>query len=69
MTNAEREMVLYLIYDGGADCCQKCIHLNKESCGRYVSPTDYSAECSDDYCIDGMVKFFEQAYVQSVRTK
>lgn len=59
MTKAERAMVLYLIYEGGADCCKKCIHLNKPSCCRYVSPTDYSAECSDDYCIEGMVKYFE----------
>lgn len=60
MTKAERKMVLYLIYDGGCDCCSKCIHLNKESCGKYVSPEDYSGECSDDYCIDGMVKYFEK---------
>lgn len=60
MTNAEKEMVKFLIYDGGADCCQKCIHLNKTSCPRYVSPTDYSGECSDDDCINGMVAYFEQ---------
>lgn len=60
MTNAEKQMVLYLIYDGGADLCQKCVHAGKPSCGRYVSPTDYSGECNDDYCIDGMVKYFEQ---------
>ncbi|MCM1437775.1 MAG: hypothetical protein NC131_00995 [Roseburia sp.] len=60
MTKAEKEMVLYLIYDGGADCCQKCIHLGKPSCGRYINDEDYSGECSDDYCINGMVKHFEQ---------
>ncbi len=60
MTKSEKEVILFLMYDGGADYCQTCIHLNKESCGRYVSPTDYSGECSDDYCIAGMVKHFEQ---------
>lgn len=60
MTNAERKMVLYLIYDSGSDTCSKCIHLNKPSCGRYISPMDYSGECSDDYCIEGIVKYFEQ---------
>lgn len=59
MTNAEKQMVLYLIYDGGADCCQKCIHLNKPTCGRYVSETDCSGDCNDDYCIEGMVAHFE----------
>ena len=59
MTKAEKEMVKYLIYDGGADLCQKCIHLNKPSCPRYISETDCSGECSDDDCIDGMVKYFE----------
>lgn len=60
MKKAEIEMVKYLIYDGGADCCQKCIHIGKTSCPRYVSETDYSGKCSDEDCIDGMVKYFEQ---------
>lgn len=60
MTNAEKQMILYLINAGGADLCQKCIHLNKPTCGRYISPTDYSGECSDDYCIDGMLQYFER---------
>ena len=59
MTNAEKQMVLYLIYDGGCDTCSKCIHNCKPTCGRYVSETDYSGECSDEYCIDGMVAYFE----------
>lgn len=60
MTKVEKEMVLYLIYNGGANLCQKCIHLNKPTCGRYVAPDDFSGECSDDYCIEGMIKHFEQ---------
>lgn len=60
MTDAERKMVLYLIYDGGADLCQKCVHLGKPTCGTYVSPDDFSGECDDDYCIEGMVKHFEE---------
>ncbi len=61
MTKSEKDLVLYLMNNGGADYCQTCIHLNKESCGRYVSPTDYSGECSEDYCIAGMGKHFEQS--------
>lgn len=60
MTNAEKKMVLYLINEGGCDTCSKCIHLNKRSCGQYVAPEDYSGECSEDYCIEGMVKYFER---------
>lgn len=56
-----RKLILYLLNEGGADYCRKCVHLNKPSCGRYVSPTDYSAKCSDDYCIDGLIKYFEQS--------
>lgn len=60
MTNAEREMVKYLLTIGGGDNCRKCVHCNKPSCCQYVSPTDYSGELNDDYCIDGMVKHFER---------
>ena len=63
MTEAERELIIFLINDGGADCCQKCIHLNKESCGHYVSPTDYSAECDTGYCIAGMAEYFGRVLV------
>lgn len=59
MTKSERKIILYLIYDGGCDTCRKCIHLNKETCGRYVSPEDWTGKCSDDYCIEGMIKYFE----------
>jgi len=60
MTKAEREMVLFLMHAGGTDYCQKCIHLNKESCGCYVSPKDYGGECNIDYCIAGMIEYFER---------
>lgn len=60
MTPAEKKMILFLIYDGGADCCQKCIHTEKPTCCCYVSPKDYSGDIDDDYCIKGMVKYFKK---------
>lgn len=69
MTRAEREMVLYLIYDGGPDCCRKCIHLNKETCCLYVTPTDYSGKMDDNHCIKGMVNFFKRQRRERKRKK
>lgn len=64
MTNAERKMVLFLMYEGGADYCKKCIHCDKPSCPLYVSPTeeaeDYSGDRNDDVCINGMISYFEK---------
>lgn len=65
MTKAEKDVIVYLIYESGADCCQKCIHLNRESCCLYNPKTGYcdnieADDCDDNYCIDGMVKYFEQ---------
>lgn len=60
MTKAEKEMVKYLLAICGGDNCRKCIHCDKPTCCQYVSSTDYSGKLDDDYCIDGMVKYFEQ---------
>ncbi len=59
MTKAEMAMVKYLIYDGGADTCAKCIHNGKPSCPLYVSETDFSGQIDDDVCIAGMTAYFE----------
>ena len=59
MTNAEREMVNFLLTIGGCDNCRKCVHCSKPTCCQYVSPTDYSGDLDDDYCTRGMVKYFE----------
>lgn len=56
--DATKKLLTYLINESGTDYCRKCVHLNKSSCGRYVSPTDYSGECSGDYCIEGMIDYF-----------
>ena len=67
MTNAERQMVLYLVYDGGADTCKVCVHCDKPTCPLYLSPEQEGADYNederhkhDDYCIDGMVAYFEK---------
>lgn len=59
MTNAEREMVKYLLTVCSGENCKKCVHCDKPTCCQYVSPTDYSGDLDDDYCISGMVKYFE----------
>ncbi len=60
MTNAEKEMVKYLMYDSGADTCSKCIHNGNSGCPQYISETDFSGDIDDDVCIAGMTAFFEQ---------
>lgn len=59
---AIRKLLIYLIYDGGCDCCSRCVHLNTDSCCIYNPETgcaDKKEALNDDYCIEGMLKYFE----------
>ena len=63
MTSAEKKMVLYLMYDGGPDCCRKCAYSESENCCLYDAKTDQcdsEKPLDDNQCIAGMIKFFEQ---------
>lgn len=52
---ALRLAVQYLINDGGADCCAKCIY-----CPHPTSEDDDCLCHHDGYCVDGVTKWFEQ---------
>lgn len=52
---ALREAVQYLIDDGGADCCAKCIYC--------PHPTEEDDDCLCHHngdCVDGLIKWFTQ---------
>lgn len=61
MTKEEKDVILYLMYDGGADCCKKCSYLNSNMCCVYNPATgefDNKKNFNDDTCIAGMVEYF-----------
>ncbi len=58
MSNEERRLVDYLIREGGADTCKKCVYADAgdvEEIAEYGCP--YAAEGG---CIDGMTAYFKE---------
>ena len=52
---ALRSAVQYLIDDGAADCCAKCVYCPQ--------PTEEDDDCDCQHkgeCVDGMIKWFEE---------
>lgn len=52
---ALRSGMQYLIDDGGADCCARCIYCPQ--------PTEEDDDCDCQHkgeCVDGMIKWFEE---------